>query len=200
VKQNGLQPAEPIPAPKDRKPKPDNSSAIDAQLSILTGVQYGHNRYAAWNYAWNWYSGRNPTYNNYGGGGGNDCTNFVSQCIQASGAPLDWSGSYMWYYQKGASDSYSWVNVNGIWDYLTGNTWTGPYGVAAWTDSVEVGDLVQLDFGSGFGHCPIITTKGGTSFNLIYVAAHSTDQFDYPISNYSLAIGHRFCKIWGYYD
>jgi len=53
-----------------------------------------------------------------------------------------------------------------------------------------------LDFGRGWEHCPIITTKGGQTFDSIFVAAHS----DYPISYYTLAVNWRFCTIWGYYD
>jgi hypothetical protein len=56
--------------------------------------------------------------------------------------------------------------------------------------------VLQLDFGRGWEHCPIITTKGGQTFDSIFVAAHS----DYPISYYTLAVNWRFCTIWGYYD
>lgn len=199
----GPQPTGPLPTPVPPRPRrPDTFSQRVgiAPAGVLSGGQHPYDRYAAWDYARIWANGRNTAiYNDYGSNPGNDCTNFISQCIHNGGAPMDNTGSWQWY-SINKSDSYAWVNVVGIWDYLTNNTWTGPYGVAAWVDSVDVGDLLQLDFGGGWGHCPIITTKAGQTFDTIYVAAHSYNHFDYPIFYYTTAVGWRFCKIWGYYD
>jgi len=46
-----------------------------------------YNRYAAYGYAYRWWNGANPHYNDYSSGGG-DCANFVSQCIIAGGLSL----------------------------------------------------------------------------------------------------------------
>lgn len=199
----GPQPTGPIPTPVPPGPGRQDTFGQRAVLSpngVLSGVQHPYDRYAAWDYARNWWYRRNTAvYNDYGSNPGDDCTNFVSQCIHNGGAPMDNTGSWQWY-SLNKSDSVAWVNVVAIWNYLVNNTWTGPYGVAAWVDSVDVGDLLQLDFGGGWGHCPIITTKGGQTFDAIFVAAHSENHFDYPISYYTTAVGWRFCKIWGYYD
>ncbi|MGQ4875445.1 MAG: glycosyl hydrolase family 18 protein [Promethearchaeia archaeon] len=46
-----------------------------------------YNRYAAYGYAYKWWNGYNPHYNDYSASGG-DCANFVSQCLIAGGLSL----------------------------------------------------------------------------------------------------------------
>jgi len=80
--------------------------------------------------------------------------------------------------------------------------WTGPVGVACWTDSLDIADLVQLDFGyaAGYQHCPIVTTKYGTEGNQIFCAAHSSDCFDRPLNDFPAYTNIRFAHLTGYYD
>lgn len=133
------------------------------------------------------------------GGHSRDCTTFISQCIRNSGAAMDSGGSYQWYYYGPypPNRSYSWTGVVELWNYLINNTWTGPAGVGAWTDGVEPGDLVQLDFGAGWQHCPMVVNKSSNDISGIYVAAHTDNCYNRPVSAWAGAAA-RFVHITGW--
>lgn len=110
-----------------------------------------------------WWNDRNPAYTNYSGKGG-DCTNYASQVLHAGGAPYDKTGSYTWY-----PDSYSWINVAGIKNYLLNNTYTGPCGkTVSKLSELTCGDLIQIK-----ENHTVVVYKGGTKDP--YVTAHSSN-------------------------
>ncbi len=63
----------------------------------LPQAEHPYNREEAVAYARQWAGERNPQWQVYDGMGGN-CMNFVSQCLYASGIPMDESGSAQWYW------------------------------------------------------------------------------------------------------
>lgn len=134
-----------------------------------------------------WWNDRNPAYTNYSGKGG-DCTNYASQVLHAGGAPYDKTGSYTWY-----PDSYSWINVAGIKNYLLNNTYTGPCGkTVSKLSELTCGDLIQIK-----ENHTVVVYKGGTKDP--YVTAHSSNYKGRFIKRYGSKNLKRIL-VKGYYD
>ena len=79
-----------------------------------------YNRPKAVQYAETWWQTPNPRYENFEV----DCTNYVSQCLFAGGAPMDYTGkrdSGWWYAGKKGNQelwSFSWAVANSLHHYL----------------------------------------------------------------------------------
>ncbi|WP_313894216.1 amidase domain-containing protein [Psychrobacillus sp.] len=130
-----------------------------------------YNRAAAVAYAETWWNSYNPAFPVFDV----DCTNFVSQCLLAGGAPMRgmpnrekgwWLGNNKW--------SLSWSTPHSLRWYLAGST----IGLqATQVDSpskLELGDLIFYDFeGDGrYDHSTIVTSI----FNgMPYVNAHTNN-------------------------
>ena len=82
--------------------------------------------------------------------GGGDCSNFISQCLYAGGAKMDFSSNWPWWYKRGNLNNYN------------GDTWSMSWTVAHslyWTlksrgalplsgiKATEVSDVSMLDLG-----------------------------------------------------
>ena len=160
---------------------------------------FPYNRKAAYNYAKRWAFERNPKYYNFEYIGG-DCTNFASQVLKAGGCIMNYKKWMGWYYDNVNHRSPSWTGVEYIYDFLVNNEGPGPIAKACSIDEVEVGDLVQINFGKDdkFDHTPVIVRieKPRKPSN-IFIAAHTYDRFDYPLSNYEY-VDLRFIHIMGY--
>lgn len=192
-----------------RKEKKDGKLLDEIPLNIpndivpKVGKWYSsYNRTSATSYAKRWAYKRNSKFGDFSNMGG-DCTNFASQVINAGGAPMDSTGNYLWYYYGYNSRSPSWTGVNELYDYLVGNTYTGPVGSLTSDAYVEKGDIIQLDFegDDDFDHSPVVVNKrknrsGGID---IWIAAHSVDRYNYPLASYDWE-DIRFISIKGYYD
>jgi hypothetical protein len=166
-------------------PKGDRPPTSDGQIGTMAvGDAHAYDRYAAWYYASVHWQNYNPHYYAYPD---NDCTNFISQCMRHGGCAFDTGGSYQWYYYgpNPPARSYSWTGVVELWNYLINNNWTGPNGEPRWVDGLELADLVQLNFGYGWQHCPIIVDIGAPRFDAILCAAHSDNCFNRPLSVWS---------------
>ena len=159
----------------------------------------GYDRVAAVNYALAHYdnpSANYPNYTNYGG----DCTNFVSQCLEAGGwnqtsMSLPRASEKAWYHKKGSAmpalqyRSMSWTSAKALSKYL------------AYTDRVvkmsfpfnnyEVGDIVQYLRGS-VGHSMIVTRKEEGKLYLTYRSINGMSDSDWVISSFG---GFTFWKI-----
>ena len=100
-----------------------------AVITPLMLVNRAYNRTAAKAYIDRWWNGRNPVWGNFDNLGG-DCTNWVSQIINAGGVPEDKTGSYQWYWDNMSAPrtsspytrSSSWSGVNELWSYIQGNS------------------------------------------------------------------------------
>ena len=131
-----------------------------------------YNRAAAVAYAERWWNSHNPKFPYFAE---DDCTNFISQCLFAGGAPMRgqpnrsrgwWLSSNSW--------SFSWSTPHGLRWYLAGST----VGLqATQVDSPSkllLGDLIFYDFqGDGrFDHSTIVTNiQNGEP----YVNAHTNN-------------------------
>lgn len=132
-------------------------------------------------YARKWAFGRNPAFYNFDGLGG-DCTNFASQCLYAGAGVMNYTPVFGWYYIDLNQRAPAWTGVEYFYRFLTENTGMGPFAEEVELSELLIGDFVQLGRATGdFYHTPVVTAvKNGK----IYVAAHTYDAFDRPLSSY----------------
>ena len=131
-------------------------------------------------YARRWAYGRNPLFYDFDGIGG-DCTNFVSQCLWAAGAPMNYTPDVGWYYRSPDDRAAAWTGVEFLWSFLVSNTGVGPFGVPADPSRTIPGDVIQLGRGGAFYHSLFVV---GNRDGDPAVAAHSEDAFGRPLSSY----------------
>ena len=143
-----------------------------------------YNRRAVFNYAKEWAFKRNPKFYNFNNIGG-DCTNFASQCIYAGAGIMNYTPTFGWYYISLNDRSPSWTGVEYLYNFLVGNEGVGPFAEEVGLDKLEVGDIVQLGTATGdFYHSPVVVRIANGQ---IYVAAHTYDAFNRPLSSYNFA-------------
>ncbi len=173
------------------------SSFVDKETSLR--VPFTYNRREAVRYAERWWDSYNPAYHHFEV----DCTNFISQCLRAGGAPM-WGSpnrSKGWWYD-GSSWSYSWAVANSLRWYLSGSR----QGLAAKEvespELLSLGDVICYDFqGNGrFDHNTIVVQKDTEGMPL--VNAHTTNSrhryWNYEDSTaYTPQIQYKFFHIGG---
>ncbi len=166
---------------------------------MITTLPYDRER--AVEYARRWALSRNPLFSDFTPFGGN-CTNFVSQCLLAGGAVMNFTPTYGWYYISDEERAPAWSGVNEFYDFLTGkpeftreNGGIGPFASEVRTNRmVQIGDVIQLSNESGrFYHTLIISDIADGE---VYVCAHSIDSLDRPLSSYDYT-GLRVLHIEG---
>ncbi len=130
-----------------------------------------YNRQRAIAYAHRWAYGRNPNYYNFDGIGG-DCTNFVSQCLYAGGATMNYTRDLGWYYISANNRSAAWTGVEYLCDFLTSNKAVGPYAAVLPIESALPGDILQLSYdGIIYAHSVFVVSTQPK----VLVASHSDD-------------------------
>lgn len=144
-----------------------------------------YDRSAALGYAAKWAYSRNPAYADFADLGG-DCTNFISQCLKAGGAVMQYRKTFGWYFSSLHDRSPSWSGVPYLWNFLTGNQGVGPYGHGVSPDQVQLGDIIQLGDAKGhFYHSLLVTLiQGAPSVSTISVTTHDLDSHHRPLSSY----------------
>ena len=147
-----------------------------------------YDRLAAVDYAHQWAYGRNPNYYDYEMIGG-DCTNFASQCLFAGCQTMDYTPTFGWYYMDANRKAPAWTGVRYLDQYLTRSRLSpGPIGREVTLQELMPGDILQLSFdGQSYQHSPIVVAIGKKTVTVqnIYVAAHSADSDNRPLSTYS---------------
>jgi len=160
---------------------------------------YPYNRRAAYNYAKRWAFDRNPRFYDFEHIGG-DCTNFTSQVLLAGGCPMNgkkWTG---WYYYGLNNRAPAWTGVDYLYKFLINNEGRGPIAKLSTIDEIDIGDIVQMNFeyDKVFNHSPVvIRIEEPRKPENIFIAAHTYDRFDYPLSNYAYT-DLKFIHILGY--
>ena len=135
-------------------------------------------------YARRWAYGRNPAYYDFNEIGG-DCTNFASQCIYAGAGVMNYTPTFGWYYISVNDRTPSWTGVEYLYNFLVNNEGVGPFAEEVSLEKAEVGDIVQLGTATGdFYHSPVVVRVENGK---IYVAAHTYDAFNRPLSSYNFA-------------
>ncbi|SEO60039.1 Putative amidase domain-containing protein [Amphibacillus marinus] len=119
-------------------------------------VRFNYDRRAAVQYAERWWNDANPAYHFFEE---NDCTNYISQCLRAGGAPFRGypNRSSGWWYQQN-NWSFSWSVAHSFRWYLSGST-QGLRGYQVDSpEKLNLGDVICYDFqGDGrFDHNTIV--------------------------------------------
>jgi hypothetical protein len=149
---------------------------------------HSYNRTLAADYADEWWDGINDIYHDAGA----DCTNYASQAVY-EGTNHTMStppGSDKWYYNFTAhTGSTPWVNVGGLYTFLTTNSGRGPYGYSsgAYTCNLSKGDVITMKQSGTWHHTVVVSTIVGDCHipSNILVDAHDTDYLRQPLSWYS---------------
>ena len=126
----------------------------------------------------------NPQFYNFNAIGG-DCTNFASQCIYAGAGVMNYTPTFGWYYISVNNRTPSWTGVEYLYNFLVNNEDAGPFAEEVSLEKLEVGDIVQLGTATNdFYHSPVVVRIANGQ---IYVAAHTYDAFNKPLSSYNFA-------------
>ncbi|CAM4475445.1 amidase domain-containing protein [Paenibacillus tarimensis] len=158
-------------------------------------------------YADRWWNESNPAYELFDV----NCTNYVSQCVFAGHAPMNYTGrreSGWWY--KGRMDgrewwSYSWSVSNALAGYLSGDRLQGLRAeVVRSPEQLQLGDVIAYDWdGSGrYGHSTIVTAFDRQGMPLVNANTVSSRHryWDYKDSHaWSEATRYRFFHIADYF-
>lgn len=128
--------------------------------------RFDYDRLAAVQYAERWWNDYNPEFETFTV----DCTNYVSQCLYAGGAPMHGAPdrSAGWWYQSGQW-SYSWSVAHSLRWYLSGST-TGLVGREVESaGDLSPGDVICYDFeGDGrYDHTTIVVSKDAEGMPLV---------------------------------
>ncbi len=137
-------------------------------------------------YAREWAFLRNPEFYDFEDIGG-DCTNFVSQCMYAGGAAMNYTPDFGWYFISPSDRSAAWSGVEYLYRFLTTNQGVGPYGTELPLNLTQKADVVQISFdGKIFSHTVIVVDTGiFPSPENILIASHSFDSLDRPLNTYN---------------
>lgn len=162
------------------------------------------NRSAAQTYALNHVynpSSNYPDYSNYGG----DCTNFVSQCLEAGGWTKVNDGnrysSYSWFHPVGSTmpseslRSASWTSASYLYNFLNANS-DRAVPASYPLSSYEIGDVVQLystSYSPAWHHSMIITYASGGTIKVTYRNANSSGS---PGKNIDINLFSDTKKFW----
>jgi hypothetical protein len=155
-----------------------------------------YNRQRAIEYAHKWAFARNPAYYDFSNVGG-DCTNFVSQCLLAGGAPMDYTKDLGWYYSSAGNRAPAWSGVTFLFNYLTRPKTRGLIGRVIPMEEIEPGDVVQMSFGNNyFTHTQLVVeVVYPASLATVLIATHTIDSDYRPVSSYELMKQYRCLKI-----
>nr|WP_062105381.1 amidase domain-containing protein [Bacillus niameyensis] len=127
---------------------------------------FTYNRLEVVRYAEKWWDNYNPAYEAFEV----DCTNYVSQCIHAGGAPMRGypNRSKGWWYQN-KNWSYSWSVANALKNHLGSSTIGLRAKEVKDPRELQLGDVICYDFqGDGrFDHNTIVTGKDAAGEPLV---------------------------------
>ncbi|MFF1448301.1 amidase domain-containing protein [Streptomyces sp. NPDC058274] len=150
------------------------ASPAPANRKDLGGTS-GYNYTAMATYAEKYWKNYNPAYRNFNAAGG-DCTNFVSQSLNAggwtfvSGTTTDYT---KWWYDS-ANQSDSWVGAN-EWSWFTLSAKRATN--LAYVYQLDVGDVLQMDFDKDGSKDHTMLTTYRSSSGVPYVTYHATDTY-----------------------
>lgn len=181
----------------------DIRAEILAQEANLRSIQYegSYNANNAVEYVNKWCMQYNEAYNNYGG---NDCTNFISQVVNAGGmdfnkpnitktTPNLLDNPNYWYSilinennQRSIKDSVTWVNVSSFNKY-----WSQRVKNEKFNDRLDVqrfanvGDVIQYKY-KNTGRLYHSTFVSKKIDDFVYISQHSSDRLDIRWMDYEV--------------
>lgn len=133
--------------------------------------QNNYSRRAAVKYAVTYAIKPNPLYRYFDvhGDGGGDCSSFISQCLNAGGAPMVYDRPRPWWYNTNGTSivskhtwSLSWSVANSLYWFLKLSSTSNLKGLKGMEiqniEELEMGDIIQYENNSGtIYHSAIIT-------------------------------------------
>lgn len=128
-----------------------------------------YDRRAAVQYADKWWNSNNPAYPVFD----DDCTNYISQCLHAGGAPMwGYPNREKGWWIGGGTWSLSWSTAHSLRWYLAGSEKGMTATQVASAELLDLGDVIAYDFQNDgrFDHSAIVTAKIG---NTPLVNAHT---------------------------
>ncbi|MCU9593525.1 amidase domain-containing protein [Caldibacillus thermolactis] len=145
---------------------PDLELVTDESRDMETRTPYRYDRRKAVQYAERWWNDYNPAYKKFT----DDCTNYISQCLHAGGAPMRGfpNRNSGWWYNNN-NWSYSWSVAHALNLYL-GTSKTGLRAKEVEDPrELQLGDVICYDFeGDGrFNHNTIVTGKDAYGYPLV---------------------------------
>jgi len=138
---------------------------------LRTGEErFAYDRRAAVQYAERWWNDYNPDYRAFDV----DCTNYVSQCLHAGGAPMQGAPNREkgWWYQED-NWSFSWAVAHSMRWYLSGATGGLKGKEVENAEQLQLGDIICYDFSGDerWDHTTIVTSKD--AYGMPLVNAHT---------------------------
>ncbi|WLD94008.1 amidase domain-containing protein [Alkalihalobacillus sp. AL-G] len=170
---------------------------LDRDPDIAPMPRYRYNRLEAVKYAERWWNSHNTAYRLFD----NDCTNFISQCLHAGGAPMRGhpNRSKGWWY-SGSTWSYSWAVANALRWYLSGSK-QGLRGEEVGSpEQLMLGDVICYDFdGDGrWQHNTMVVAKDDYGMPLVNAHTYNSRMryWEYTDSTaYTPKIKYKFFRI-----
>lgn len=173
-------------------------------------VAHQYDRQAAVDYAMEWVEQRNDYWPDYGIYGGN-CQNYISQCLDAGGIPMDPYGAYVWKWYGDTPNnsagtfgrSASWSGVEEFRDYAENNDGFGLVAqVEAPLDSGEIGDILELGTQNDWKHTvlivDVITDEKGNTVDYL-INSNTANLRNFPAGAYGYTL-QSLVKVAGWND
>ncbi|MDQ0216327.1 hypothetical protein J2S13_002768 [Oikeobacillus pervagus] len=135
-------------------------------------VPFIYNRLKAVQYAERWWNDYNPAYKKFDV----DCTNYISQCLHAGGAPMrGYPNRNKGWWMRSNNWSFSWSVAHAFRWYLGTSTVGLRAKEVSTPEQLQLGDVICYDFqGDGrFDHTTIVTGKDANGMPL--VNAHTSN-------------------------
>lgn len=140
---------------------------------------FQYRRTEAVRYAAAWALSRNPVYPDFTDMGG-DCANFISQCLLAGGAPMNYTKDIGWYYRSMNDRAPAWSGGMFLHRFLTRTQGKGVFARQVEGQRLEDGDVIFLTIGGRIYHSLIVLSAAADPL----VAAHTADSLMRPLSSY----------------
>jgi len=144
----------------------EEDPVLQENLTRNHSKRFTYDRLAAVQYAERWWNNYNPNFQRFSV----DCTNFVSQCLYAGGAPMRGAPSREegWWYQ-GKKWSFSWSVAHSLRWYLSGSTQGLRGKEVESAGELEPGDVICYDFeGDGrYDHTTFVVAKDAKGMPLV---------------------------------
>lgn len=150
----------------------DQSPTINVDDEEEDRAHFVYDRLKAVRYAERWWNDYNPAFKKFEV----DCTNYISQCLHAGGAPmLGYPNRSKGWWIRQNNWSYTWTVAHALRWYLPGDRKGLSAKEVSSPDQLKLGDVICYDFqGDGrFDHTTFVTGKDSDSMPL--VNAHTTN-------------------------